>query len=132
MQLENELDAKVMSSSTGCPVGTLKCAVWPLSKDGSSTTVPDEEIVEEPSQLVGQPLSFRLVVKQASCLTPKELANNVTVRYRWQLDDEDTIIRMKGSAEDVFVLDYGRDIHLTPCLTRGMLSILQEEAIALE
>ncbi|EER07007.1 hypothetical protein Pmar_PMAR017804, partial [Perkinsus marinus ATCC 50983] len=47
MQLENELDAKVMSSSTGCPVGTLKCAVWPLSKDGSSTTVPDEEVGEE-------------------------------------------------------------------------------------
>ncbi|EER19350.1 hypothetical protein Pmar_PMAR012326, partial [Perkinsus marinus ATCC 50983] len=41
-------------------------------------------------------------------------------------------IRMKGSAEDVFVFDYERDIHLTPCLTREMLSILQEEAIALE
>ncbi|KAF4711775.1 hypothetical protein FOZ62_006038 [Perkinsus olseni] len=132
MQLENELDAKVMSSSTGRPVGTLTCAVWPLSRDGSSTTVPDEEIVEEPSQLVGLPLSFRLVVKKAAHLTPRELANNVRVRYRWQLDDEDTEISTKVVDDDAFVFDYERDIHLTPCLTQRMLSVLLEEAIALQ
>ncbi|KAF4728286.1 hypothetical protein FOZ63_002638, partial [Perkinsus olseni] len=132
MQLENELDAKVMSSSTGRPVGTLTCAVWPLSRDGSSTTVPDEEIVEEPSQLVGLPLSFRLVVKKAAHLTPRELANNVRVRYRWQLDDEDTEVSTKVVDDDAFMFDYERDIHLAPCLTQRMLSVLLEEAIALQ
>ncbi|KAF4686617.1 hypothetical protein FOZ62_020148, partial [Perkinsus olseni] len=69
---------------------------------------------------------------KAAHLTPRELANSVRVRYRWQLDDEDTEVSTKVVDDDAFVFDYERDIHLVPCLTQRMLSVLLEEAIALQ
>ena len=85
MQLENEVDAKIMSEE-GKAVGILHCEIWPLSSAGEQI-IPDNEIVEEPGMLIGKSMKFKVKVTKASGL-PGGLAEDVRLEYRFYTDEE--------------------------------------------
>jgi hypothetical protein len=60
-QFENAAKAKVLSAQ-GQHVGDLCVEVWPLAKDGSED-IPDDEIADDPQELVGQPFTARMKIK---------------------------------------------------------------------
>merc|ERR1719487_1459113 len=66
MQLDNPFESRIMSPE-GKPVGTLHCGVYPLSKDGS-LEIPDEELIDDPTELIGTRFAFLLRVDCAKAL----------------------------------------------------------------
>merc|ERR1719399_140588 len=66
VQLENELDAKILSTE-GKQAGTLRIEVWPLAADGTPG-VPDSEAVENPEELLGTRMDFIIRVVNAQRL----------------------------------------------------------------
>ena len=81
--LENELEAKILSSEGAEGArGQLKIAYWPCDKEGDGE--PDDDLlVEEPKELLGKDICFRVEVASASGL-PKELCKNVFVTYQFK------------------------------------------------
>ena len=122
MQLETEVDSKILSTE-GRPVGTLHCEIWPLSKAGA-TIIPDEEIVDDTQALVGQPMAFKLIVKNAVGLA-EALNNNVHLEYRFYLDDEIYKIPcIDGKAS----FQYERIFHID-IVTQRLVDYFRDEAI---
>lgn len=83
MQMENQLDARILSAE-GHQVGTLHIEVWPLNKEGNPG-VPDDEIVDEPQELLGSRMGVQVKVTYARDL-PEALANDVRIEYQWFID----------------------------------------------
>lgn len=66
-------------------VGSLRVEVWPCAADGTPG-VPDEEIVDEPSELLGSRLPVLIHVVKASGL-PEELATDPRVEFDFFIDE---------------------------------------------
>ncbi|CAK9114069.1 unnamed protein product, partial [Durusdinium trenchii] len=85
LQVENKVDARILSSE-GQAVGSLTVEIVPIAKDGSEG-IPDEEVVEEPEELLGSCMKFLVRVPQAAGL-PEALANDVRVEYSYFIDEK--------------------------------------------
>jgi len=85
LQVENKVDARILSSE-GQAVGSLTVEIVPIAKDGS-LGIPDEEVVEEPEELLGSCMKFLVSVPGASGL-PEALANDVRVEYNYFIDEK--------------------------------------------
>jgi hypothetical protein len=83
LQVENRVDARILSAE-GHQVGTLRVELWPVSKDGEPG-VPDEEVVDDPDELLGSCFPVLVKVVSASGL-PKELANDPRVQFSFFYD----------------------------------------------
>lgn len=83
LQVENQLDARILSTD-GHQSGSLRVELWPVAKDGS-LGIPDEEVVEDPEDLLGNKMTILLKVAHASDL-PEALANDVRVEYDYFID----------------------------------------------
>lgn len=81
--LENELEAKILSSEGAEGArGLLSIKYWPC--DSKGTGEPDEELlVEEPQELLGKEIFFRVEIELAKNL-PKDLCKNVFVTYQFK------------------------------------------------
>ncbi len=79
--IENEQEAKIYSSeSTSGERGKLKVSFFPTDETGEGE--PDEDLLpEEPEDLLGKAITFRIQIDQASGL-PKDLCKNVFVTYK--------------------------------------------------
>merc|ERR1719235_2681505 len=64
LQVDNQLDARILSTD-GHQAGTLRVELIPLALDGSPG-VPDEEVVEDPQDLLGTKMSMLIRVPHAS------------------------------------------------------------------
>ncbi|CAJ1424203.1 unnamed protein product [Effrenium voratum] len=85
LQVENKVDARILSSE-GQAVGSLKVEIIPIAKDGS-LGIPDEEVVEDPEELLGSCMKFLVSVPGAVGL-PEALANDVRVEYNYFIDEK--------------------------------------------
>jgi hypothetical protein len=85
LQVDNQLDARILSTD-GHQSGTLRVELLPLAQDGS-VGVPDEEVVEDPEELLGTKMALLLKVPYASQI-PEALANEVRVEYDYFIDDK--------------------------------------------
>mmetsp|Transcript_104254 Transcript_104254/g.185262 ORF Transcript_104254/g.185262 Transcript_104254/m.185262 type:complete len:1108 (+) Transcript_104254:58-3381(+) len=85
LQVENKVDARILSSE-GQAVGTLKVEIIPIAKDGS-LGIPDEEVVDEPEELLGTQMKILVHVPQASSL-PEVLANDVRAEFNYFIDEK--------------------------------------------
>lgn len=83
LQVENQLDARILSTD-GHQSGTLRVELWPVAKDGSPG-IPDEEVVDDPEELLGTSMSILLKVPSANNL-PEALANDVRVEFDYFID----------------------------------------------
>jgi hypothetical protein len=81
--LENELEAKILSSEGADGArGLLSIKYWPCDASGSGE--PDEDLlVEEPKELLGKEIFFRVEIEFAKNL-PKDLCKNVFVTYQFK------------------------------------------------
>lgn len=81
--LENELEAKILSSEGAEGArGLLSIKYWPC--DSTGTGEPDEDLlVEEPKELLGKEIFFRVEIEFAKNL-PKDLCKNVFVTYQFK------------------------------------------------
>jgi len=78
--LNNDLDAKILSSEGQQGVrGNLNIKYWPCASDGVGEA-EDDVMVDEPKELVGKEIYFRVEIDSASNL-PVELCKNVFVTY---------------------------------------------------
>eukprot|EP00440_Ansanella_granifera_P069933 gb/GFBE01075873.1/.p1 GENE.gb/GFBE01075873.1/~~gb/GFBE01075873.1/.p1 ORF type:complete len:1110 (+),score=352.30 gb/GFBE01075873.1/:1-3330(+) len=85
LQVENKVDARILSSE-GQAVGTLKVEIIPIAKDGS-LGIPDEEVVDEPEELLGTCMKILVAVPSAVGL-PEALANDVRAEYNYFIDEK--------------------------------------------
>ncbi|CAE7269061.1 KIF13A [Symbiodinium microadriaticum] len=85
LQVENKVDARILSSE-GQAVGTLKVEIIPIAKDGS-LGIPDEEVVEDPEELLGACMKFLVAVPGATGL-PEALAHDVRAEYTYFIDEK--------------------------------------------
>lgn len=79
--IENEVNSKVFSSeSSSGERGLLKVSYFPTDETGEGE--PDEDLLpEEPEDLLGKAITFRVNIDSASGL-PKDLCKNVFVTYK--------------------------------------------------
>jgi len=78
--LDNELEAKILSSEGQQGTrGTISIKYWPCDANGSDE-LDDELQVEDPSELLGKEIFFRVEIVSAQNLPP-ELCKNVFVTY---------------------------------------------------
>lgn len=78
--LNNDLDAKILSSEGAQGVrGNLKLEYWPTAPDGIGEPA-DDMLCDEPQELVGKEIFFRVEIHSASSL-PSDLCKNVFVTY---------------------------------------------------
>lgn len=81
--LNNELDAKILSSEGAQGVrGNLMVKYWPCAENGIDEP-SDDVMVDEPSELVGKEVYFRVEIDGASNL-PADLCKNVFVTYQFK------------------------------------------------
>eukprot|EP00930_Biecheleria_cincta_P028372 TRINITY_DN19802_c0_g1_i1.p1 TRINITY_DN19802_c0_g1~~TRINITY_DN19802_c0_g1_i1.p1 ORF type:complete len:1160 (-),score=356.11 TRINITY_DN19802_c0_g1_i1:157-3507(-) len=85
LQVENKVDARILSSE-GQAVGTMKVEIIPIAKDGS-LGIPDEEVVDEPEELLGTTMKILVHVPKAVDL-PEALANDVRVEFNYFIDEK--------------------------------------------
>lgn len=84
--IENEMDAKILSSEGSSGVrGQLAVKYFPTNDEGDGE--PDEDLLpEEPSDLMGKAITFRVEIDKASGL-PQDLCKNVFVSYSLNMGD---------------------------------------------
>lgn len=81
--LNNDLDAKILSSEGDKGVrGKLMVKYWPCAADGVGEPV-DDVMCDEPHELVGKEVYFRVEIDTAHDL-PADLCKNVFVRYAFK------------------------------------------------
>jgi len=81
--LENELDAKIMSTE-GAEGVRGKLAIKYFPSDAAGDGEPDDELfVEEPAELLGKEIYFRVEIEKGIDL-PKDLCKNVFVTYQFK------------------------------------------------
>lgn len=83
MQVENEVDARILSTE-GEQAGALRVEIWPVGS-GGLPGIPDEELAEEPKDLVGTCMRLLVRVVRASGL-PEALAHDVRVEFDYFMD----------------------------------------------
>lgn len=80
--LNNDLDAKILSSEGEKGIrGQLKLEYWPTGPDGKGEPPDDVIVEEEPSELLGKEIFFKVEIHSAEGL-PKDLCKNVFVTYQ--------------------------------------------------
>ena len=87
--VENEIEAKILSSEGNSGVrGQLAVKYFPTDDTGEGE--PDEDLLpDEPEDLLGKAISFRLEIEKAKEL-PKDLCKNVFVSYGLNFDKSRT------------------------------------------
>jgi len=100
MQVENQHDCRILSTEVlgvassrqdadkvRAPhqVGSLRVEIWPCGRDGSPG-IPDDEVVDEPEELLGSKMTVLVQVIRAASL-PEELANDVRVEFDFFIDE---------------------------------------------
>lgn len=97
--LENEVpNARIISSSGGANDSFLDVAYWPCDAEGTGE-VDDELLVEEPKELLGKEMYFRVELKNAKNL-PKDLCKNVYVTYQFK-NEPNCIYKTDDNQEDM-------------------------------
>ena len=66
--------------------GKLKCGYWPVNYDGSED-LPDELLVEEPEELLGKEIFFRVDIESGQGL-PNDTCKDVYVEYIFKHEPE--------------------------------------------
>ena len=66
--------------------GKLKCAYWPVNYDGSED-LPDELLVDEPEELLGKEIFFRVDIESCSGI-PSDTCKDVYVEYIFKHERE--------------------------------------------
>jgi len=79
--VENEMEAKILSSEGSSGIrGQLAVKYFPTDETGDGE--PEEDLLpEEPEDLLGKSITFRVEILNASGL-PKDLSKNVFVTYK--------------------------------------------------
>jgi len=81
--LENELEAKILSSEGASGArGEISVKYWPCDEEGTGEP-SDDLIVDEPKELLGKEIYFRVEIDKA-CDLPRELCKNVFVTYQFK------------------------------------------------
>jgi hypothetical protein len=94
--LNNDLDAKILSSEgTQGTRGNLMIKYWPCAENGVDEP-DDDALCDEPKELVGKEIFFRVEIDHATSL-PDELCKNVFVTY--QFKHEPGIVYSTGEFE---------------------------------
>ena len=81
--VENSMDAKILSSEgTQGMRGYLNLAYWPCAPNGVDE-IDDDMIVDDPSELLGRDVHFRVEINHATDM-PSDLCKNVFVTYAFK------------------------------------------------
>ena len=83
--IENEIDAKILSSEGSSGIrGQLALKYFPTDDTGEGE--PNEDLLpEEPEDLLGKAITFRVEIDKAKDL-PKDLCKNVFISYGLNFD----------------------------------------------
>ena len=73
--MRNQFTCSIISTNGIC-VGNLTCDVIPHDDDGNEF----DEIPDDPNELIGQPLSFKVYIKDCKDL-PENFCKNVQIEY---------------------------------------------------
>merc|ERR1719343_965333 len=84
LQVEHAFDARILSTE-GHQAGMLRVEIAPLGRDGTPG-VPDNEVVDDPEELLGTRMAVLVHVVRATEL-PEALANDVRVEFNYFIDD---------------------------------------------
>eukprot|EP00927_Polykrikos_kofoidii_P022755 TRINITY_DN2114_c0_g1_i1.p1 TRINITY_DN2114_c0_g1~~TRINITY_DN2114_c0_g1_i1.p1 ORF type:complete len:1118 (+),score=270.95 TRINITY_DN2114_c0_g1_i1:165-3518(+) len=123
MQVENTLDCRILTTEVlgvvaPRQVGSLRVEIWPCGKDGTPG-VPDEEVVDEPEDLVGSSMQILLQIVRAKGL-PEELANDVRIEYKFFIDDAPHVVPTVPGHSTEPQFDYKQTFEQDPVTSRFM------------
>eukprot|EP00929_Paragymnodinium_shiwhaense_P046981 TRINITY_DN23869_c0_g1_i3.p1 TRINITY_DN23869_c0_g1~~TRINITY_DN23869_c0_g1_i3.p1 ORF type:complete len:1005 (-),score=300.47 TRINITY_DN23869_c0_g1_i3:207-3221(-) len=91
LQVEGLFSCKIFSTEvlgveTARQVGTLKVELWPCSSEDGTPGVPEDELVDDPEELLGSKMNILVKVVGAQNL-PLDLAHDVRIEYDFFLSD---------------------------------------------
>ena len=130
--LESEGKINIFSTSGGTDGknGELDCAYWPVTIDGSED-LPDELLVDEPQELLGKEIHFRVQVNGAKNI-PMDLCKDSFVTYAFK-HEPDQLYRtdeVTGKNPDP-VWNYKRQ-HTVDCVSDYILDYFKDGHVSLK
>mmetsp|Transcript_24870 Transcript_24870/g.17584 ORF Transcript_24870/g.17584 Transcript_24870/m.17584 type:complete len:182 (+) Transcript_24870:2474-3019(+) len=127
--LENEVPAaRIISGSGGSNDGTLDIACWPCDSEG--TGEPDDDLlVEEPKELLGKEMYFRVMINKAKNL-PADLCKNVFVTYQFKNEPNCIYSTEEHPDQDQNPTFNYKHIHNVDCISDYILDYWENGNIA--
>mmetsp|Transcript_54861 Transcript_54861/g.158708 ORF Transcript_54861/g.158708 Transcript_54861/m.158708 type:complete len:993 (+) Transcript_54861:204-3182(+) len=125
LQVEHAFDARILSTE-GHTAGTLRVEISPMGRDGT-VGVPDDEVVDDPEELLGTRLAVQVHVVKASQL-PEALANDVRIEFNYFIDDRPHQVPMVAGHNENPVFDYTKVFVQDPVTSR-FLEYLQQKLV---
>lgn len=127
--LNNDLDAKILSSEGAQGVrGQCMVKYWPCAENGVDE--PEDDVMcDEPHELVGKEIWFRVEIDYASNLPP-ELCKNVFVQY--SLKHEPNVVFRTESCEGLSQnpkFNYSK-VHHIPTVSDWIIDYIDSSNIA--
>jgi hypothetical protein len=121
--VENEIDAKILSSEGSSGVrGALAVKYFPTDDTGENEP-EDDMLVEEPEELLGKAITFRLEIASAKGL-PKELCKNTFVSYGLTFDRSRTYQTDEYSGKSENPVYNFKKVHHVDTVTPSILRYL--------
>ena len=84
--IDNPCEISLLGSSEG-PCGKLAVNVVPIDENGYTPEDEEFELIDEPSELLGKSLKFKIMIEKASNL-PQRLANDVFVEFSLKMNGQ--------------------------------------------
>lgn len=125
LQVEHAFDARILSTE-GHQAGTLRVEVSPLAQDGTPG-VPDNEVVDDPEELLGTRMAVLVHVVRASDL-PEALASDVRVEFNYFIDEKAHKVPMVLGHNRNPVFDFKKTFVQDPVTSR-FLEYLQSKLV---
>eukprot|EP01137_Pigoraptor_chileana_P032730 Opistho-2@22590 len=113
----------------GTDQGQLKVEIVPCKADGSVIGEDDENFVEDPEELIGKPLAFKLRIPYARGL-PQKFSKGLCCKYKFYLDE--TVHSTKevvGTANPDFAYE---KLFVFNAVTEQFLNYLKDQSVLIE
>lgn len=128
MSLAHKLDVEeslTVINYKGVELGHLECAILPCKANGDA--LPEDDFIDEPEEMIGKELNFKMQVKLARGL-PGNLATSFC-QYKFYLDDA----YVKTPEKDGMNPDYNHEklFHYKP-VTKQLVDYLKDSAVVIE
>lgn len=128
--MENPMDLKILGNERGDVCGTISVDVVPTDKTGVPDEAPEDILPDEPEDLIGQRIDFKVLVKKAAGL-PGDMCTNPFTTYSFYKDDDVYQTKICQGKVPNPVWDYNKH-HTVERVTDEFIRYLKNDAVRFE
>lgn len=118
-----------ISSTSGKIYGQLHINVVPCDASGNED-LDDDQLNDEPSELLSQPLDFKVYIDKITDL-PEDFCNNIFCEYKFYMDDTTHRTELCQGKNTNPEIGYVRQHHVD-CVTQFLLDYLTEDKLTIK